>query len=1043
MCVTSIGVIEVQYSTTLVIFFNDKIDVCIDCFRRLLTGSACSLVLLQVVSGGGLETSCDPSPDPTEETSLATTGQQSPRAGSGSNSSGLRATSNEDRVNLGNCKNHSTLEPNVSSSDFTHSPNPPNPAPCTHSPSERGQPNSVRRDTETEKNKGLLPRNPSLRFSKDNPARPEGHVALHMQRSRLPPPSAKSISYADALKTKFTPPSLSTSNSTVSLRSQTPSESSSLLHHDVKDALNLSIASSRCSTPAQVSSKQASNLSPGVESKQIQGLESRSHSVQSNAPDSTTETVSVPQNVEDPKLATEDQVVEELRPPSAEPAVASTQVSPAGGRDHSTLVDKGEECTSDIVCPPGNVQEPEPEKAATSSAEGEYSYEAVDTDKVASEPHDIAVMEVETAKAEATPIPLHATTVSQTDQSEALNREMPTVPQLLKAKQHTESSPSSPDLSLNSAHLQQGIFSESLLTTSQSTSQPAIPQGPLARSDNASSQAGFQLPQVSIHQEEVLNRITPQSQSQLPTNQATTAFYSAAEVCTKSFTSNTPQDSLSQSQQKQHYVGVLHSSPDAPPGSRPPLIRAPVPVPVPIPVHQPHTTVAALNQQQQQQAFNQHFIHQHLHQLSQLKLAHLQSQAHQLNHPEIAHLKNLNTMVGLIPNDSHLKGYPLLVQRFVDTPQETIPPNSSSVLGSYHKAASVLHPGVMPPGRMPETHFIPSDAHPGVVYVQDAGGVVASQQERDASKTPPDRDQRGESVESSKSGLSITATPFIPASETQTPVSSSLPIPPPRKVISNPPEGSVASVPIVSVPQQFSHPPGFERPLLPPVIFQQSLPMRAPHTLSVLPTATPLIGHHPMPPPMAAAMQPIPVIPRQQLHVQRKSPLPTPVPSQPIQSTDAHSAAAAYQIIALQHFQRQSPLQEQLPNHPKMATLLQPESHIPHRRKPTHPLIGERASANPMAASLEMQAKRMPLSMKNPRASFNLKLQNPIPLANSRRPLLPTPPQSFVSPTSHVVSPGQSWQVRVPHAPPVQIPFPHEQHQRASSLYTYGTSGQY
>ena len=1028
--------------------------MCIDCFRRLLTGSACSLVLLQVVSGCGLEMSCDPSPDPTEGTSIATTGQQPPRAGSGSNSSGLRATSNEDRVNLGNCKNHSTLQSNVSPSDFTHSPNPSNPAPCTHSPSERGQPGhgSVRRDTSanTEKNKSLLPRNPSLRYSKDNPTRPEGHIALHMQRSRLPPPSAKSISYADALKTKFTPPSLSTSNSTVSLRSQTPSESSSLLHHDV--SLNLSIASSRCSTPAQVSSKQANNLSPGVESKQTQGSESRSHSVQSNAPDSTTETISVPQNVEEPKLAAENQVVEELRPPSAEAVVASTQVSPAGGRDHSTLVDKSEKCTSDIVCPAGTVQEPVPDKAATSSAEGEDSYEAVNKNKVASEPHDMALMEVETAEAEATPKPLYATTVSQTDQSEALSIEMPTVPRLLKAKQHTESNPSSPDLSLNSTHLQQGIFSESLLATSQSTSQPPIPQGALARSDNVSTQAGFQLPQVSVQQEKVLNHITPQPPSQLPTNQATTAFYSAAEVCTKSFTSNTPQDSLSQSQQKQQYIGVLHSSPDAPPGSRPPLIRAPVPVPVPIPVHRPHTTVAALNQQQQQQAFNQHFIHQHLHQLSdftlyqrQLKLAHLQSQAHQLNHPEIAHIKNLNTMVGLMPNDSHLKGYPLLVQRFVDTPQETIPPHSSSVLGSYHKAASVLHPGVMPPGHVSETHFIPSDAHPGVVYLQDAGGVVASQRERSASKTPPDRDQRGESVESSKSGLSITATPFIPASETQTPVSSGLPIPPPRKIISNPPEGSVASVPIVSVPQRFSHPPGFEGHLLPPVIFQQSLPMRAPHTLGVLPTATPLIGHHPIPPPMAAAMQPIPVIPRQQLHVQRKSPLPTPVPSQPIQSTDAHSAAAAYQIIALQHFQRQSPLQEQLPNHPKMTTLLQPESHIPHRRKPTHPLIGERASANAMAASLEMQAKRMPLSMRNPRASFNFKLQSPIPLANSvsKRPLLPTPPQSFVSPTSHVVSPGQSWQVGVPHAPPVQIPFPHEQHQRASSLYTYGTSGQY
>ena len=1027
--------------------------MCIGCFCRLLTGSACSLVLLQVVSGGGLEMSCDPSPDPTAVTPIATTGQQSPRAGSGSTSSELRTTSNEDRVNLGNCKTRSTQDSNVSPTDFTHPPNPPNPTSISHSPSEQGQPGhgSIRRDAcvDTEKNRSLLPRVPSLRYSKDNPSRPEGHVALHMQRSRLPPPSAKSISYADALKTKFTPSDLSTSNSTVSLRSQTPSESSSLLHHDVKDPLNLSVASSRCSTPAQVSSKQTSNLSPSMETKMTQGSESKSHSVQSNAPDSTTEAISVPQNVEEPKLTTEEQVVEELHPPSAETVVARTQVLSAGGRDHLTLVDQSEKHKSDIVCPAGNVQEPQLDKPTTSSVKGEDSSEAVDTNKVASEPHDVAVIKVEMAKADATPKPSHATTVSQTNQSDALSIEMPTVPQLLKAKQHNESNPSSPNLSLNSTHLQQGIFSESMLATSQSTSQPAIPQGPLSQSDNVNTQAGFQQPQVSVQQEEVLNHITPQPPSQLPTKQSTTTFYSAAEVCTKSFTSNSPQDSLSQSQLKQQYGGVLYSSPDAPPGSRLPLIRAPIPVPFPVSVQRPHTTVAALNQQQQQQAFTQHFINQHLHQLSdfalhqrQMKLAQLRAQAPHLNHPEVAHMKNLNTMVGLMPNDPHLKGYPVLVQRVVDTPHETISPHSGSVLGSYHKAASVLHHGVTPPGHVSEAHFIPSDPHPGVVYLRDTGGVVASQQEQRTSQTPPDRDQRGESVESSKSGLSITATPFIPASETQTSVSTGLPIPPPRKVLSNPPEGPIASVPIVSVPQRFSHPPGFEGHLLPHVIFQQNLPVRAPPTLGVLPTTTPLIGHHPIPPPMAAAVPPIPVIPHQQLHLQRKSPLPTPVPSQPIQSTNAHPAAAAYQVVALQHFQRQSALQEQLPNHPKMTTLLQPESHIPHRRKPTHPLIGERASANAVAASLEMQAKRMPLSVRNPRA---IKLQNPIPFANSasKRPLLPTPTQSFVSPTSHVVSPGQSWQVRVPHAPPVQIPFPHEPQQRASSLYTYGTSGQY
>ena len=396
--------------------FNDKIDVCIGCFCRLLTGSACSLVLLQVVSGGGLEMSCDPSPDPTEVTPIATTGQQSPRAGSGSTSSELRTTSNEDRVNVGNYRTHSTQESNVSPTCFSHPPNPPNPTSITRFPSEQGQPGhgSIRRDTcvDTEKNKSLHPRIPSLRYSKDNPTRPEGHVALHMQRSRLPPPSAKSISYADALKTKFTPPDLSTSNSTVSLRSQTPSESSSLLHHDVKDALNLSVTSSRCSTPAQVSSKQTSNLSPSVEMKMTQESESRSHNVQPNAPDSTTETISVPQNVEEPKLTTEEQVVEELHPPSAETVVASTQVLSAGGRDHLTLVDQSEKFTSD-VCPAGNVQEPQLDIPATSSVKGEDSSEAVDKNKVASEPHDVPVMEVEMAKVDATPKPSHATTVSR------------------------------------------------------------------------------------------------------------------------------------------------------------------------------------------------------------------------------------------------------------------------------------------------------------------------------------------------------------------------------------------------------------------------------------------------------------------------------------------------------------------------------------------------------------------------------------------------------------------------------------------------------
>ena len=1028
-------------------------------------------------------TSCSSSPDLTDVIPLAT-GQQPPRAGSGSDNPWPRATSNDDRVKLENCKDQNCKDQNSGDSGCMSTPTLP-PTSTLH-PSEGGQSGcgGVRgsASADAERGRNSLPRRPTSCAPKDGQCRPEGHVASHIQRSRLPPPSSKSVSYADALKTKLTTPEQSASNSKVSSRSQTPSETSSLIQHGIKDAMSHSITSSRCSTPP--ASKLVATPTPTTESKLTLGSESRSQSVQSGTPDAGTGSVSVAENVQEPQPAqvTGEDIVAKLCPPSMEAVMTDSLPSLSGANSQRVLVDPSEQNASDIAGPQ-SVQVPELDRTATSTDKRAGTSEAT-VNTAAAKNTEVANTvvqnqpEAEPSRSGPTEMvegstssePLHVTAVSQPGQSSSLNVRMLAVPEFmspLKASEPTGTKLPPPGLPLNRAHPQQELFTES---TPPVVGEPVVLQGVSSQGGNTTRNSpGLEQTQTSMQQEVGHRSLPSQVLPQLPPAQTPAIPRSAADH-SRSFESNSPQESLSTSQQQ--HVGVPYRSPDA-------LTTDRVGVANQVPGQQSHAHVVSLNQQQvhnphvlsQQQLFLhkqfydtlRHHQQQHLYQHQQkVNLAHLQSQASQFNYPKTTQFKP--PLVGLLPNDSLPRGFPVPIPRVANTLQERTPPHSSSAFSPYLKVAPISHPQVTPPMHMlSEAQFLPGSGHP-VVYSQG----VANQLEQNTPQPSLDRDQRGESVESAKSGLSITAAPFIPTSGSENSHSSSVSVPPMRKVSSSNPvvvESAVAPVPVSSIPQTFSHPPGFERHPPPNLLFYRpNMQVGLPHTFSgIPPTVAPLIGPHPVPPQIApATLQPIPVTPQQQLHIQRKAPLPTPIPSQHVQNPDTHPTA--YQVITMQDLerlhalQRQALLQEQLPSHPIKMTTLPQESHIPHR-KSSHPHMADRVSIN----AIELQAKGMQLNQLNPRMTFNPRVQNPgmldstlytpiqppqhpsvalarAPSANSasKRALLPTPAYHVVPHTSHVVSPGQNWQVRAPHGSAVRLPFPQGQQR-----YTYSSTSQY
>lgn len=1018
-------------------------------------------MLLQVASGGGVElevTSCGSSPDLADVIPIAT-GQQPPRAGSSSDNPWPRATSNEDRVKLENCKGQTPGDSGCMSSSTL--------PPSTPTPSEGGQSgcSGVRESaiSDAERGRYSLPKRPPTSTSKDSQYRPEANVVPHMQRSRLPPPSTKSVSYADALKTKLSTPDQSASNSKVNSRSQTPSETSSLIQQGNKDTVSHSITSSRCSTPP--TSKAAVTLTPSAETKLALGSESRSQSVQSNTPDCRAVSISVAENVQEPQPAqvTGEDIIAELCPPSTEAIMTDSLPSMSKANSQCVVADQCEKNTTDFTSPESMQV---PESGSTIGRVGVAG--AAENTDVTNEYHMVVQKqpEAETARAGAVAMseasissePLRATTVSQlVGQSSALNVGIPAVPEFLSPPQANKPAGTKlppPGLPLNRAHPQRELFRE---PTSHVVDEPVVSQGvPSPGGNTTRTSPGLEQTQASIQQEEVHHSL-PSQVSKLPPSQTPTVPHSVDDHQAQSFKSNSPQESLSKIQQQG--VTVPHCSPDALPTGQ-------VSVSVQVPGQQPHVNPVSLHQQQghnphvlnqQQQLYLQKQFYNSLHHQQQLyqqkvNLAHMQTQAPQLNYTKTTQFKP--SLVGLVPNDSLPPGFPVPIPRLANTLQERTPPHSSSAFSPYLKVAPISHPQITPPMPVSEAQFFPGGAHP-VVYSQG----VAIQKERNTPQPSLDRDQRGESVESSKSGLSITATPFIPANGSEMSLSTGVPV---RKMSSNPVpvEGTVASLPTTSIPQNFSHPPGFERHPPPPnvLFYQTNMQVRAPHTFSgIPPPVAPLIGPHPVPPQIAtaAAMQPIPVAPQQQLHAQRKSPLQTPIPSQHVQNPDAHPVA--YQLISVQdleHFQRQTLLQEQLPSHPIKMTALPQESHILHR-KPSHPHMGDRTT-------MELQAKGMSL---NPRMTFTPRVQNPsvldsavytpiqpaqpqhssVPLtrapsinSTSKRALLPTPQPYIVPHTSHVVSPGQNWQVRAPPGSAVRLPFPQGQQR-----YSYSSTGQY
>ena len=311
-------------------------------------------------------------------------------------------------------------------------------------------------------------------------------------------------------------------------------------------------------------------------------------------------------------------------------------------------------------------------------------------------------------------------------------------------------------------------------------------------------------------------------------------------------------------------------------------------------------------------------------------------------------------------------------------------------------------------------------------------------------------DVQEQMTDSSKSRLSIKATPFIPTSQ---PSSSS------GSAHNSPPNTSqvLATTDVSPLPShtaiQVSRPPGFEHTSR----SSQNVHLLYHHhpNLQVrpvnFPTVAPVVRPHPLPIPTPHAMQQhmtMLAAHQQASHTaQRKSSL-----SQGVPLPDSH----AFQII--------TPQTEQSKGHipPPVRRQLSGEAGLPpgmkdsHSRKSMQPHVGEQLQVNAMTASMEIQARSMSLggsyAVRGHLPHYNTNQPNILKLTAStnvagKRALLPTPTAAALLPHGPPVAPPtvQSWvgAMRVPRmstAPSAGVSFPQDQSHRTSSLYNAGYS---
>lgn len=423
--------------------------------------------------------------------------------------------------------------------------------------------------------------------------------------------------------------------------------------------------------------------------------------------------------------------------------------------------------------------------------------------------------------------------------------------------------------------------------------------------------------------------------------------------------------------------------------------------------------------------------------------------------------------------------------------------HSPSAFSPYSEARPVAQHSHVPLGSQ-QPSFASKPIQPavpvGVPDRQDSSG------HRDAQTSP--------SSESNKlsSSLSITAPPFVPSGGTQTPVSHSTPtsnttpystpdllpanfIPYPPSHMSKPipnavPEGNGSGLHVT--PRQ---PPGFDRPVIPPIPPPPHLPPPPPvldpmqvqifqrvaqaQALAGLVSTPGLVSQPPLPvaasPEATVALMQL-AIAQQQLQQQhhppprhpplQRKPSLTQVLANPgvLQQLQAEAVPPnAVQVIVPQPLDQQLMLQHM--NHEKPPGIPIKDSLM---RKPAHPYVGDRPNVLAVAATTEMQARTLlhntHTSMPNPslapyalRAGTALDLSRlpapPPPTSQAllmqtklspsmakRRPLLPTPP---AAPSLLPSSGPFSVPLPRPHLQGVQVPFPTQDQQRPGSLYTF------
>lgn len=341
--------------------------------------------------------------------------------------------------------------------------------------------------------------------------------------------------------------------------------------------------------------------------------------------------------------------------------------------------------------------------------------------------------------------------------------------------------------------------------------------------------------------------------------------------------------------------------------------------------------------------------------------------------------------------------------------------------------------------QLPQAHF------PGTVMEQNVG----------VKQEPSpllNHDGQEPTTESSKSRLSIKATPFVPTSQ---------PSPSSGSAHSSPPNSMPPQVPVTTnissqhpghIASQVSRPPGFEHtsarpqniqflyqhhpnmqirpvnfPTVPPLVGPPHLPIPAPHAMQQhLLAASQQVSPHSVAAAVAAAA------------AQRKTSLPQGVPL-----PESH----AFQVI--------TPQSEQGKGHlpPTVRRQLSGEAGLPpglkdsHSRTPMQPLIGEQSiplGSYPVRTHLPHYATNQPPPniLKVAAASSNV---------TGKRALLPTPTGAALLPHGPPVAPSTmpSWAgaMRVPRitsapTPVVGVSFPQEQQQphRTTSLYNTGFS---